>query len=88
MLEDCLRSQFGHIARAKGNIPVGNETLRFDLADGLYSITDSPEETNQCVFIGEALDKAAICRRMGSSLEKESLSFAKPSFSRKELLKV
>ena len=88
MLEDCLKGQLGHIARAKGNIPVGNETLRFDLADGLYSITDSPEETNQCVFIGKALDKAAICRRMGSSLEKESLSFAKPSFSRKELLKV
>ena len=88
MLEDCLRGEFGHIARAKGNIPVGSETLRFDLADGLYSITDSPETTNQCVFIGETLNKAGICERMGSSLQKESLSFAKPSISRKERLKI
>lgn len=88
MLEDCLRGEFGHIARAKGNIPVGSETLRFDLADGLYSITDSPETINQCVFIGETLNKAGICERMGSSLQKESLSFAKPSISRKERLKI
>ena len=88
MLEDCLRGEFGHIARAKGNIPVGSETLRFDLADGLYSITDSPETTNQCVFIGETLNKAGICERMGSSLQKESLIFVKPSISRKERLKI
>jgi G3E family GTPase len=85
MLEDCLRGQFGHIARAKGTIPVGSETLRFDLADGLYSITDSPDDTNQCVFIGESLDKSGICRRMGSSLEAESFSFAKPSLTKKAL---
>ncbi len=88
LLEDCLRGQFGHIARAKGNVPVGNETLRFDLADGLYSITDSPESTNQCVFIGESVDKAGICSHMGSSLEKESMSFAKPSSPRKQRLKI
>ena len=85
MLEDCLRGQLGHIARAKGTVPVGNETLRFDLADNLYSITGSPEESNQCVFIGEALDKEGICRRMGSSLEIESISFAKPVLKRPEL---
>ena len=85
MLEDCLRGQFGHIARAKGTIPVGSETLRFDLAEGLYSITDSPEESNQCVFIGKELDKEKICRRLGSSLQIESLTFKKPSFRRREL---
>ncbi len=78
LLEDCMRGELGHIARAKGTVPVGGETVRFDLADNLYAITGSPEETNQCVFIGEALDKAAICLRMGSSLEKESLSFGMP----------
>ena len=85
MLEDCLRGQFGLLARAKGTIPVGSETLRFDLADSLYSITDSPEESNQCVFIGKDLDKEGICRRLGSSLQTESLNFKKPSFRRKEL---
>ena len=78
LLEDCMRGELGHIARAKGTVPVGGETVRFDLADNLYAITGSPEEANQCVFIGEALDKAAICSRMGSSLEKESLSFGMP----------
>ena len=85
MLEDCLRGELGHVARAKGTIPVGSETLRFDLADGLYSITDSPEESNQCVFIGKALDKEKICRRLGSSLQIESITFSKPSFKRREL---
>ena len=85
LLEDCLRGELGHVARAKGTIPVGNETLRFDLADGLYSITDSPEESNQCVFIGKALDKEKICRRLGSSLQIESITFKKPSLKRREL---
>ncbi len=85
MLEDCLRGCFGHLARAKGTIPVGSENLRFDLADGLYSITDSPEESNQCVFIGKNLDKEGICRRMGSTLELEALNFSKPTVARKNL---
>ena len=67
MLEDCLRGGFGHIARAKGTIPVGGETLRFDLADGLYSITSSPQDDNQCVFIGKYLDTDSIKRRMNNT---------------------
>ena len=74
LLEDCMRGELGHIARAKGTVPVGDEMLRFDLADNLYAIAGSEESTNQCVFIGEALDKAGICRRMGSSLEAESFA--------------
>ena len=37
-LEDTLRGTFGFIARAKGVIKVGNEWIRFDLADKMYSI--------------------------------------------------
>lgn len=69
MLEDCLRGGFGHIARAKGTIPVGGETLRFDLADGLYSITSSPQDDNQCVFIGKYLDTDSIKRRMNNTVK-------------------
>ncbi len=68
LLEDCLRGVFGHIARAKGTIPVGNEMLRFDLADRLYAITGSPEETPQCVFIGTGIDKQKLAERLGTSL--------------------
>lgn len=73
LLEDCLRGQFGHIVRAKGTIPVGSETLRFDLADGLYSISDSPEKTNQCVFIGKDIDRLGLYLRTGSLLDSQNL---------------
>lgn len=78
LLEDCLRGELGHIARAKGTIPVGNETLRFDLADGLYSIISSDETQNQCVFIGEFLDKSGIAKRMGSEYEVPLPTFKNP----------
>ncbi len=68
ILEDCLRGDPGLIVRAKGTLPVGNEILRFDLADNLYVISGSPQETNQCVFIGKELNRDMLCRRLGSSL--------------------
>ncbi len=78
LLEDCLRGELGHIARAKGTIPVGNETLRFDLADGLYSIISSDETQNQCVFIGEFLDKSGIAKRVGSEYQEAIPTFKNP----------
>ena len=83
LLEDCLRGELGHIARAKGTVPVGGETLRFDLADGLYSIAGSPQQDNQCVFIGKYLDKTEICRRMGSALKGKEISIARAYVNRK-----
>lgn len=77
LLEDCLRGEFGHIARAKGTIPVGEETLRFDLADGLYSISGAPTSENQCVFIGKELDRIGICRRMGALALKKEVSLTR-----------
>ena len=74
LLEDCLRGEMGHIARAKGVIPVGGEMLRFDLADRLYAIIGSEEEESQCVFIGQALRREEICRRLGTSPEEEGFA--------------
>ncbi len=68
LLEDCLHGVFGHIARAKGNIPVGGEMLRFDLADRLYALTGSPETQAQCVFIGESVDRMGLTLRLGKSV--------------------
>ncbi len=78
LLEDCMRGELGSIARAKGTIPVGEETLRFDMADGLYSISGSPQDTNQCVFIGSSPNKSALCRRLGTPQEDELNAFSKP----------
>ena len=74
LLEDCLRGELGIIARAKGTVPVGGETLRFDLADGLYCVTGGPQGENQCVFIGRDLDAGELRRRMGTSAKAERVS--------------
>ena len=84
LLEDCLHGNFGHIARAKGTIPVGGETLRFDLADNLYSISGSPIEDNECVFIGTHLDKLSICSRLNCLLEEKKVSLTKAYVGRKK----
>ena len=84
VLEDCLNGGFGNVVRAKGTLPVGGEFLRFDLADNLYSITGSPQDTNQCVFIGKGLDNLKITTRMGCSLLEKDISLAKAYVHRKQ----
>ena len=64
LLEDCLHGEYGHIARAKGTLWVSNEVLRFDLADRMYAITDSPDDGCQCVFIGKNLDEKKLRKRL------------------------
>ncbi len=83
LLEDCLRGNMGRIVRAKGTLPVGKETLRFDLADNLYTISDSSQEINQCVFIGRDLDIPKICKRMECLFEKK-VSLARAYVSRQK----
>ena len=77
LLEDCLRGKLGTIVRAKGTLPVGNEVLRFDLADSLYAISGSTQKVNQCVFIGKDLKRDDLCCRMGSSLLENSSTHRK-----------
>ena len=67
LLEDCLRGELGMVVRAKGFLPVGEEFLRFDLADSLYAVSGYPQETNECVFIGKALKHEELRRRMNCS---------------------
>ncbi|SDB32652.1 GTP-binding protein [Butyrivibrio sp. INlla16] len=68
LLEDCLRGEFGLVSRAKGTLWVGSEILRFDLADSMYAVTDSPDDNCQCVFIGKNLDEKKLKDRLiGSS---------------------
>ena len=66
LLEDILRGSFGVIPRAKGVLQVGEEWMRFDVADGLYGIVadESDEHITQCVFIGRRLNETALRARM------------------------
>ena len=65
LLEDALRGRFGILPRAKGVVRVGQEWLRFDVADGLYGIIAEESESpqTQCVFIGKQLDERALRSR-------------------------
>ncbi len=65
LMEDCLRGEYGHVARAKGTLLINGEMIRFDLADGFYAISGSADETAQCVFIGEELDENKLKDRLG-----------------------
>ena len=76
LLEDCLRGELGHIARAKGVLPVGGEMFRFDLADRQYAITGAEGEKTQCVFIGKNLRRQELYKRLGTSAEEETLQLS------------
>lgn len=67
-LEDILHGTFGELPRAKGVLPVGDEYLRFDVADGLYAITGAEEEEpkTQCVFIGRGIRAPKLLSRLHS----------------------
>ena len=65
-LEDILHYEFGNIPRAKGTIKVGNEHLRFDVADRLYGIIKSNDTKTECVFIGNNMDENHIKKRLNS----------------------
>lgn len=67
-LEDALRGTFGFIVRAKGVIKVGNEWIRFDLADKMYSIVgeQSAKPKTQSVFFGKDIDKEHLMDRLNS----------------------
>lgn len=62
LLEMSVRGQLGELARIKGVVKCGDTWLRFDSADGLYSITGVQEEDpeTQCVFIGNTIDRTKI----------------------------
>lgn len=65
LLEDIIHGNFGEIIRAKGVLKTGNEWMRFDVADGLYSVKGEDPETalSQCVFIGNEINKPHLASR-------------------------
>lgn len=87
LLEDVLRGEFGCIVRAKGTLKVGDEMLRFDLADRLYMVSGAPEgETKtQCVFIGGKINRRAICKRMHTTLRQSRVYIPKGQTRQKRI---
>lgn len=63
LLEQLIRGQFGNIIRAKGCLRAGDQTLRYDAADGRYCITGAEEEkSGKAVFIGNNIMRQKLRR--------------------------
>lgn len=60
LLEDITRGLYGNIIRAKGYVKLESRTLRFDLVDQIYNITESDFKDSEVVFIGKNIDKTNI----------------------------
>lgn len=68
-LEDLIRNEFGQICRAKGLIPAGNCTIRFDVVDDRYSICEFKDSKDaKCIFIGKNLQRNLIRKRLFAGL--------------------
>lgn len=62
LLRGLLWGYCGNVVRAKGEIICGGEPVRFDIAEGMYSIAgiDMLSGGQQCVFIGAGLNRGRI----------------------------
>lgn len=66
ILEGTLHNRFGNIVRAKGELMINDERIRFDLADGRYVITDAEDDGSDCrvVFIGKDINRNLLSGRL------------------------
>ncbi len=87
LLEDLQRGVFGKIPRAKGYLLLGDEKVRFDLADGMYAITGASDSETplQCVFIGQDISESKLRRRMGMKIKKAKIRHRKMNIPGKTL---
>jgi G3E family GTPase len=66
LLESLIRGHYGNVFRAKGQVSTENQTFRFDVADGKYSITEgTPNGDHDVVFIGTGI----LRQRLRNSFE-------------------
>ncbi len=70
-LEQLVREGFGSIIRAKGCIRAGNILLRFDVANGLYSVTGASADMEpRAVFIGRDIRRQELRRVLYGDADK------------------
>lgn len=62
LLEEVIHGGFGDIVRAKGELLIHNERVKFDVADGLYGIIGIDDDGSkcECVFIGQNISEISI----------------------------
>lgn len=61
LMEELIRGHYGNIIRAKGSLRAGDQLFRFDMADGIYSVTGMEEEMlGKAVFIGNHIRRQRL----------------------------
>jgi G3E family GTPase len=83
LLEGLLRGRFGNVVRAKGTVQTSVGRLRFDVVGGQYCLSgaESDEGEAQAVFIGKALDKAALYKALSAKEAGHAQGFTLEAFA-------
>ena len=74
LLENLIRGVYGDIVRAKGCVQINGQTVRFDVADGRYSVIGAKSEmASKAVFIGHMIYRQELRKELLKKAEKETL---------------
>lgn len=91
LLEDVIHKRFGNIVRAKGELMINDERIRFDVADYRYAIAAAESDNSECscVFIGNDINANLLSTHLNirnKKIDMMSIGLKKPSLNHKQAI--
>lgn len=91
LLEDVIHNRFGNIVRAKGELMINDERIRFDVADYRYMIAAVENDNSECscVFIGNDINANLLSTHLSirnKKIDMMSIGLKKPSLNHKQVI--
>lgn len=91
LLEDVIHNRFGNIVRAKGELMINDERIRFDVADYRYAIAAAENDNSECscVFIGNDINANLLSTHLNirnKKIDMMSIGLKKPSLNHKQTI--
>ena len=91
LLEDVIHNRFGNIVRAKGELMINDERIRFDVADYRYAIAAAEKDNSECscVFIGNDINANLLSTHLNirnKKIDMMSIGLKKPSLNHKQAI--
>ena len=91
LLEDVIHNRFGNIVRAKGELMINDERIRFDVADYRYAIAAAENDNSECscVFIGNDINANLLSTHLNirnKKIDMMSIGLKKPSLNQKQAI--
>lgn len=91
LLEDVIHNRFGNIVRAKGELMINDERIRFDVADYRYAIGAAENDNSECscVFIGNDINANLLSTHLNirnKKIDMMSIGLKKPSLNHKQAI--